>query len=633
MRRDQLTASQDESLDVAAAVKQLQGLKKPSENQQPESAGPNDDERAQAVVFEDGTKGWVVRNETHEERIQKMGGRYARALKLADQSDQLFDNTRIEKKHEVDPVEILREKKGDQHPDVLKIMGVKKAFAGFVPTAKGVAPAGSPEAIAYENAMRDLREGKFRLPTVDEYKLQKEELKKEKEKNMDNNRPQEPQTPVMQPPVNQQPDPIAEKRDTNSGQLSADALPPKRGEAEIAAETAHKVQPINLAKMEEKVKEQRSAEANAALEVQPPVANPAPPENVVQFEVKAGQSQSFYASLPDEEKDKVKMAKTIKINETDLKDVPTSIRTIDSISEYRKIIPRRISGEYVEVALPNSGYIATVGASGSFAMATVLPDQETGDIDYQKQYQFCFNNLVSTSIGTLSYADFVNQTSPNDLNALIGAIYRASCPPKQKITLTCGNPKCGKDYEITFNTNDLIDVDALDNETKIQINNVIAARDVEGKAKEVHNESPVMLTKTFQLSDDVYVTCKSTDGQMFIERTPLLETINERYGSYPALMILFIKEMRRKITPPGFDKPDWFTITDPIVIAEELYYMTDELLETLRKGIETLHVYSEYVYSFKGPFTCPHCGRIEQKVDCPILQLVFRKVSKVVNNE
>ena len=61
--------------------------------------------------------------------------------------------------------------------------------------------------------------------------------------------------------------------------------------------------------MEEKVKEQRSAEANAAPEVQPPVANPAPPENVVQFEVKAGQSQSFYASLPDEEKDKVKMAK------------------------------------------------------------------------------------------------------------------------------------------------------------------------------------------------------------------------------------------------------------------------------------------------------------------------------------
>ena len=207
MRRDQLTASQDESLDVAAAVKQLQGLKKPSENQQPESAGPNDDERAQAVEFEDGTKGWVVRNETHEERIQKMGGRYARALKLADQSDQLFDNTRIEKKHEVDPVEILREKKGDQHPDVLKIMGVKKAFAGFVPTAKGVCPCRISRKRLHMRMQCGIYEkGNSVLPTVDEYKLQKEELKKEKEKNMDNNRPQEPQTPVMQPPVNQQPD-------------------------------------------------------------------------------------------------------------------------------------------------------------------------------------------------------------------------------------------------------------------------------------------------------------------------------------------------------------------------------------------------------------------------------------------
>ena len=632
MRREQLTASQDESLDVAAAVRQLQGLKNPS-NESSEQ-GPHDDDRAKAVQFDDGTSGWVIREETREERMAKFGDRYRRAISLADQQDQLFDGTRIEERNGVDPVEALRKKKGDTDPSVLKIMAVKKAFAGYAPSANGAALKGTPEAINYENAMRDLREGKFRLPTVDEYEQQKEELKKEKERNMDMNR-QEPQTPVMQPnppqtPTQQQPEPIEQRRDTNNGTLAPSALPPKRGEAEVAAKQAQKVQPLNLAKMEDEVKAQANQNPGSPVQQNAPEE---PDQNVVQFNVEAKQTNSFYASLPDADKEKVRAAKVIKINETELKDIPTSIRTIDSLSEYRKILPRRISGEYVEVVLPNSGYIATMGASGSLAMATILPDPNTNQIDFQKRYQFCFNNLVNTSIGMLSFSDFILQTSPQDLDAMIGAIYRASCPPTQKITLNCGNPKCGKDYDITFNTNDLIDVDAFSNDTKIQINKIIEARDVLGKAKEVHNEAPVMVSKTYKLSDDLYITVKAMDGQMTIERFPLMQQITDQYGQLSAFLSLYVKEVRRLITPEGADKPEWFTINDPIIIADEFYNMTDEQLDVVRVAIDELQVYDSYQYSFKGPYHCPHCGREELKVACPLDELVFQKVSKVVNRE
>lgn len=635
MRREQLTASQDENLDVAAAVRQLQGLANPSNDSS--NDGPHDDDRAKAVTFDDGTSGWVIREETREERLAKFGDRYVRAMSLADKDDQLFDGTRIHEKNGVNPVDVLRKKKGETDPSVLKIMAVKKAFAGYAPSANGAAPKGSPEAVNYENAMRDLREGKFRLPTVDEYEQQKKELQQEKERNMDMNR-QEPQTPVRQPnppqpPTQQTPQPetIEQRSDDNTGTLSPTALPPKRGEAETAAKQAQRVQPINLAKMEDEVRSQ--ANQTPASPVQQNAQAEDPDKNVVQFNVDAKQTNSFYASLPDADKEKVRAAKVIKINETELKDVPTSIRTIDSLSEYRKILPRRISGEYVEVVLPNSGYIATVGASGSLAMATILPDPNTNQIDFQKRYQFCFNNLVNTSIGMLSFSDFILQTSPQDLDALIGAIYRASCPPTQKITLNCGNPKCGKDYDITFNTNDLIDIDAFSNETKMQINKIIEARDVIGKAREVHNESPVMVSKTYKLSDDLYITIKAMDGQMTIERFPIMERVADQYGQLSAFLSLYVKEIRRLITPEGADKPEWFTITDPVIIADEFYNMTDDQLDVVRVAIDELQIYDSYQYAFKGPYHCPHCGREELKVACPLDELVFQKVSKVVNRE
>ena len=56
MRREQLTASQDENLDVAAAVRQLQGLTNPSNYSS--NDGLHDDDRAKAVTFDDGTSGW-----------------------------------------------------------------------------------------------------------------------------------------------------------------------------------------------------------------------------------------------------------------------------------------------------------------------------------------------------------------------------------------------------------------------------------------------------------------------------------------------------------------------------------------------------------------------------------------------
>lgn len=648
MRFDQLTnATMDESIDVGTALQQLRNLG--SQNQLPAHAEQSDPKRTTVSdnnlvsieTLSDGKKVWVIKKETSEQRMAKLGERYVRTLKVMDQSDPLFDAISV-KSHDdgFDPVAILTKKRGEFDQDVVKLNNVKKVFEHFDYGPNGLVPKGSPEAESYKKCIELVRSKRVRLPTVEEFEKARKQALEERKSTMENNLPTPPVMPVTPTtttptaPTSEEVRNVVAQATPNTADYSPDMLPPKRNLAADAAKNVAKAKPIDVTKtlvehsMNPKVPIDNTSKTNIPTPVTPEV-EPAQP---VTFEVKEGQAESFFATLPDTEKQKVQAAKIIKLNEVQTIDVPTAITTIDNITDYRKIVPKKVTGEYVEVPLPNSGYIATMAGAGSLAMATIVADQNNG-ADVRKQYQFCFDNLVTTSIGQMSYNDFILKTSPTDLPALIGGIYRASMPEENEIMLTCGNPKCRKDYKIKYRTTEITDVDAFDDETKVQINDIIESSDVIGDAKEAQANSPVMTAKTYMLDDDTYITIKIPDGQMTIERSTVVEQVGEVYGDIVAFLFNFVKELKRKLVPAGFTEPQWFSITDPAIIAEELYNMDDTSVSLLMDGVGSLKVYDEFKYAFKGPIICPHCGRKEDKIPCDINDLVFLRVSKITNKK
>lgn len=648
MRFDQLTnATMDESIDVGTALQQLRNLG--SQNQLPAHAEQSDPKRTTVSdnnlvsieTLSDGKKVWVIKKETSEQRMAKLGERYVRTLKVMDQSDPLFDAISV-KSHDdgFDPVAILTKKRGEFDQDVVKLNNVKKVFEHFDYGPNGLVPKGSPEAESYKKCIELVRSKRVRLPTVEEFEKARKQALEERKSTMENNLPTPPVMPVTPTtttptaPTSEEVRNVVAQATPNTADYSPDMLPPKRNLAADATKNVAKAKPIDVTKtlvehsMNPKVPIDNTSKTNIPTPVTPEV-EPAQP---VTFEVKEGQAESFFATLPDTEKQKVQAAKIIKLNEVQTIDVPTAITTIDNITDYRKIVPKKVTGEYVEVPLPNSGYIATMAGAGSLAMATIVADQNNG-ADVRKQYQFCFDNLVTTSIGQMSYNDFILKTSPTDLPALIGGIYRASMPEENEIMLTCGNPKCRKDYKIKYRTTEITDVDAFDDETKVQINDIIESSDVIGDAKEAQANSPVMTAKTYMLDDDTYITIKIPDGQMTIERSTVVEQVGEVYGDIVAFLFNFVKELKRKLVPAGFTEPQWFSITDPAIIAEELYNMDDTSVSLLMDGVGSLKVYDEFKYAFKGPIICPHCGRKEDKIPCDINDLVFLRVSKITNKK
>ena len=289
MRRDQLESSMDESIDVAGTVRDMQGLlnpKKPTESPATDSS----DDRVSVETLDDGTTAWVIRNETQEERNKKFGQRYIRALSLVDEKDQLFDGIQSSSNAAVDPYTVLRKKKGMMDPDVLSLAKVKKAFSGIGLTANGAGPINSQEAIDYRNAMEALRRGDVVLPTVSEFERQKRELEEEKKKMAQNK-----EWESAKPPVTAQ-EPVQETPTNATPTVAADAMPPKRNEATIAAQEGktQKVQPINLAKMMDKT----PAPVPKTNPEPPKTAEPPKPvQEVVEFNVPKEQASSFVATL------------------------------------------------------------------------------------------------------------------------------------------------------------------------------------------------------------------------------------------------------------------------------------------------------------------------------------------------
>ena len=359
----------------------------------------------------------------------------------------------------------------------------------------------------------------------------------------------------------------------------------------------------------------------------------APQDNTIQFNVPSENTKEFISTLDKSDREKIQRSSTIIVNEIKELTIPTATRTISSMDEYKRIAPRSVYSDVVECVLLNSGYIATVKGCGSLAMATIIPDDPNMPPDLNKRYQFCYENLVTTSIGKLSLQEFIAHTSVADIPTLLFNILRASETDDQTITLICGADSCHKEYEVQYKMSQLIDTDKITEEMSQQIDTIVNARNVQADAKRVHESSPVMLRKYMQMSSPdktIVVELKSPDGTIAIERSPLLASISRQYSRFILGLLMYIPKIYLTFTLPNETEPKTYEVTDPYVIAENLGELNEESVRAIANMIENMQEFPSMSYSFKGEYRCPNCGRVETSVPCDVDTLIFFRVQKAI---
>lgn len=405
-------------------------------------------------------------------------------------------------------------------------------------------------------------------------------------------------------------------------------------EGKAVLPTVEQAQQMEEARMRENEIKARQAEAvanNATAEDQ---FNVTGDPNVVQFNVPEGQVKSFISTLSTETRGNISRSQSIVINEVKKRDIPTSTRTIKSLDEFKRIIPQRKHSEVIGIALPNSGIYATFKGAGSLAMATILPDLDTNQVDYQKRYQFCHECLVDTSIGKLSLSEFCAYVSNDDLELCLFAILRASEADENTIVLECGNENCKSEYEVKYKLTELLDVDSITSETNDQVTRIIQNKDVFEKAKEVFESSPTMTTKQIDVTDNdgnkISIDFRIPNGTVTIDRQPHIQEIVQNYNQYILGFILWIPRIYYTIQIEGDDQAEPYMIDDAMVIAEVLSSLDDDVLRAMGQVVSGMAVYGGLTFSFKGDYRCPKCGRRETKIPCRIDDLLFYKVGKAM---
>lgn len=388
---------------------------------------------------------------------------------------------------------------------------------------------------------------------------------------------------------------------------------------------------LNLAQMEDEVSEyeneQAEADAEAASQVQEPVTV---------INVEKGKADDVIRQLPFDTYDKVVKSTTIQVNEIDLKDVPVATRSITSIDEYRALAARRKnnkSNEVTERVLINSGLIVTVKSATSMEMASIFKNTLYNDTDWAKTYQFCYEHTVTTSIGRLSYNEYVAKVSPSDIETVLDGIYELSETDERTVELNCGENDggCGSTYTAKFEPKMLPNATKLPKESLERVKEIVDARNDIVHAKEIQNNSPTCIVKCAKLGDRI-IYIRSTTGHMMIERIDQVDQIADRFNSLVALLILYVEKITIELPSVRDDVPAApIDIISVEALCEELKSLDDEELEQIKYIVsEKIQDYRPMTYSLKGNFVCPNCQMVRTEIPCNISDLVFQKVQRML---
>ena len=362
------------------------------------------------------------------------------------------------------------------------------------------------------------------------------------------------------------------------------------------------------------------------------VQSDAPTDKVVQFNVDSKNVEAFMTSLSPDERSRVVKTDTIIINEIKNLTVPTATRTITSMAEFKRVMPKQAHSLTVETVNVNSGFVATFKGCGALALATIIPDDETEGVDYAKRLELCYDNLVTTSLGKMSFQEFCSRTHINDLPNMMFAILRASDPDENMVRLQCAD--CETTYDVKYRLSELLDMDSIDDETSERIDEIIANRSTYEDAMKVHMESSIMKSKyvQFVINENLKYTfeIKAPNSATFVSMYSRLRAMMDKHSRYVAGMLAYIPKIFIETIPAGETTPAVYEVTDVDAIAEIIKDLDKTCIQAIGKILEGITEYQTPTYSFKGKFRCPKCGRTDTKVPCTVDSLVFTRVDQAI---
>lgn len=311
-----------------------------------------------------------------------------------------------------------------------------------------------------------------------------------------------------------------------------------------------------------------------------------------------------------EEREKLKTADVIQLNEVRTVDLKTIKRRRERKTDVKKALQLRgNSMKTTNIVLPASGYYAEMLGCSPYEIMT-LQNEEDPIADNQIKWKLIYDKIKWTSIGFKSYDEFMAATAVADYEVFIWGILRSTFEDQDKISLNCLNPECQTrkgdpfTYEHVYSVSQLLRAEEISDKLNENIRRVVDARTVD-EAKVAHNQAPVNDVLSIQLPESNFVVelCVNNVND-FIKKTleNLADESLEPQYRQAALIGTAIKEVLIQA-----EDGQWDVFDEAEDITEIVYHLSTNDLVVLAHKVQEHTADVSFKFGFID-LTCPKCS-------------------------
>lgn len=384
---------------------------------------------------------------------------------------------------------------------------------------------------------------------------------------------------------------------------------------------------------ESEVKDVQSETTKVDLKEQQPV------QNVVVIE-KSGDGKIEFT---EDEKAKLQESSIIHLKEVEEVEIPMfkTVKIVDD-DKLDSILESVTEPFTATVALPFSGYSATFKSLSPGDIIDILYPSTKDEIEQMKfKWTKIYKAIVNTSIGNLTYDQFIHHTASLDMEMCIFAILVATYGNEEHIIeLTCYDDKHadptkkpededynpGYEFSVKSLYNELLRYDDFSDRLLKIFTDIANNSHVLEDAKKYHqNKSLLMQVKHYKLPGDMYISLQIESIYDTVYRNAksvmAMVTANANNAMYttPAR---YIKDII--FTMKNGDRAKVESITGIVKILRTLPSDTlVEIIELSEKLVEGM----EIKFGLKG-ISCPDCGRSFDFIRINLENELFTRVNQ-----
>lgn len=335
-------------------------------------------------------------------------------------------------------------------------------------------------------------------------------------------------------------------------------------------------------------------------------------------------------NFTEDEREKLEKSKKIKLEEIETVELSTiKTKKMKKKSEFDKIIKRVTNIHTTNIVLPISGYTATMRGCSAYELISLIDGNNNALLDAQQKWSLIHSKIESTSIGDLSFNDFLLNTASGDYNIFIYGLLCSTYPDDDTIPLTCEH--CKKEFEHKYSVKSLIRVEAMKDRLKDAIMETVDASISTESAKQVHENAPISQVKRVKLPNSGIIAEVYVQSAYDLINKSIKELADNKDPKYNQASILSTL-VRSFFIPDPDEEGSYYEVDGAMDIAKTLYTLSEIDVMIIRKFGD--NILSDLSMEFGlMDITCPACKHFTPTLEMDLESILFYRYRQAMTSK